>query len=157
LSRPTLLGLAAAAAVLAADQATKAVVRAAAARLPWEPVPGVRVVVVQNTGISFSRLAGVPWLTVAVAGVAAVVALLLPLVPPRLRPALGLVLGGAAGNLGDRLRLGAVTDFVAVLGWPAFNLADVAIVAGTAWLVLLVLRGGPGKGAAALREEGDGG
>lgn len=153
--RPTLAALAVAAGVAAADQATKAVVRAVAGRLPWEPLPGLRVVLVENTGISFSRLAGAGWLTLAVAAVAAGVTCVLPFAPSRLRPALGLVLGGAVGNLADRLRWGAVTDFVAAWGWPAFNVADVAIVAGTAWLVVLVL--GLGRVAAAQTgEKGDG-
>jgi signal peptidase II len=45
---------------------------------------------------------------------------------------LGLLLGGATGNLVDRLWRGAVVDFIAVGRWPVFNLADVAIVAGAA-------------------------
>jgi signal peptidase II len=44
--------------------------------------------------------------------------------------ALGVALGGAFGNLMDRLRRGAVTDFIAVGSWPVFNLADVAITSG---------------------------
>jgi signal peptidase II len=43
----------------------------------------------------------------------------------------GLVLGGAAGNLGDRVLRGAVADFIAVWRWPPFNLADASMVAGT--------------------------
>ena len=58
----------------------------------------------------------------------------------RLSLALTLVLGGAVGNVIDRLRFGAVVDFiqwhVAGYYWPAFNLADVAIVTGAAILVL---------------------
>ena len=46
------------------------------------------------------------------------------------RLALGLVLGGTVGNLVDRLRLGYVTDFIDVGIWPAFNIADSAIVVG---------------------------
>lgn len=51
---------------------------------------------------------------------------------------IGLVIGGAAGNVLDRLRRGAVVDFIAVGPWPVFNLADAAIVAGVG-LVLLSL------------------
>jgi signal peptidase II len=43
----------------------------------------------------------------------------------------GLVLGGAAGNLADRVRRGVVQDFIAVWRWPPFNLADASMVAGT--------------------------
>jgi signal peptidase II len=48
---------------------------------------------------------------------------------------LGLALGGAAGNLVDRLLRGAVVDFIALGAWPTFNLADAAMVAGTVVLV----------------------
>jgi signal peptidase II len=44
--------------------------------------------------------------------------------------ALGLILGGIAGNLIDRLRFGAVTDFISIGWWPAFNIADSAVVVG---------------------------
>lgn len=47
---------------------------------------------------------------------------------------LGLALGGATSNLGDRVLRGAVVDFIAVRAWPTFNLADAAMVAGTALL-----------------------
>jgi signal peptidase II len=47
---------------------------------------------------------------------------------------LGLALGGATGNLGDRVLRGAVVDFIALWAWPTFNLADAAMVAGAALL-----------------------
>lgn len=53
---------------------------------------------------------------------------------------LGLVLGGSLGNLLDRLRLGAVVDFVDLGWWPVFNLADVTITAGFALLTLRLVR-----------------
>lgn len=60
--------------------------------------------------------------------------------------ALGLVIGGALGNVLDRVRLGAVTDFVdlhyAGWHWPTFNLADTAIVSGVVGLLLVSLRTG---------------
>jgi signal peptidase II len=46
-----------------------------------------------------------------------------------------LILGGALGNLADRAREGAVVDFIDPIAWPAFNLADAAIVAGVLGLV----------------------
>jgi signal peptidase II len=53
----------------------------------------------------------------------------------------GMLLGGAAGNVIDRLRLGAVTDFIKLpLGWPPFNLADVSITLGILILLALVER-----------------
>lgn len=57
-----------------------------------------------------------------------------------LRVALGLMLGGALGNLIDRVRLGYVTDFLDFGPWPVFNLADTSIVAGVALLAWLTLR-----------------
>jgi lipoprotein signal peptidase len=57
---------------------------------------------------------------------------------------IGLIIGGAFGNILDRLRIGAVTDFVDVhykgWHWPTFNLADVAIVSGVTLLVLFSFR-----------------
>jgi signal peptidase II len=52
--------------------------------------------------------------------------------------AVGLLTGGALGNLADRVRTGAVVDFLDPPAWPAFNLADVAIVAGVGALLLAV-------------------
>lgn len=54
----------------------------------------------------------------------------------------GLLLGGALGNLADRIRYGKVVDFIDLGFWPVFNLADVAIVAGAALLALTMLRRG---------------
>lgn len=54
---------------------------------------------------------------------------------PVLPVAVGLLIGGAAGNLTDRLRLGHVTDFVDLTYWPTFNLADTFIVSGVAILL----------------------
>lgn len=54
----------------------------------------------------------------------------------------GLILGGAAGNLIDRIRLGHVTDFILLPSWPAFNLADCAITVGVILLAISLLTGG---------------
>ncbi len=61
---------------------------------------------------------------------------------PLLRLSLGLQLGGALGNLLDRIRLGAVTDFIDVGPWPIFNVADAAIVVGILLLAFLLLSPG---------------
>lgn len=53
---------------------------------------------------------------------------------------IGAALGGAAGNIADRLRRGAIVDFIAIGRWPPFNLADAAIVAGIGLLVLSLVR-----------------
>jgi signal peptidase II len=131
-----------AAAVIVADQVTKWIVRANAARLPWRVVGDVRVELNYNSGISFGRLAGTGTLvTVLVGAVAAGVTAALFLAPPRYRVALGIILGGALGNLVDRFRFGgAVVDYLAVYVWPPFNVADAAIFIGTVLLVIQVLR-----------------
>ncbi len=139
--RLTVVALVLAAVVLLVDAVSKALVRADAADLPHRLVGGVRIDLYYNSGISFSRFAGSQLVTAAVAAVAAAVAVALFTVPARFRPALGLVLGGALGNLIDRLRFGAVVDFIGIYSWPTFNLADVFIVVGTAIIVLQILRG----------------
>lgn len=137
------LALGLAAAVLVADQLTKWLVRARADDLPVQLVTGLRLDLTYNSGISFSRLAGSGDLVMLlVAGVAAGVAAALVLAPSRYRPALGVILGGAVGNLVDRLRFdGAVVDFIGFYGWPSFNVADAAIVIGTVFLGLQVVLG----------------
>jgi signal peptidase II len=128
--------------VLALDQASKWLVRREAEALPWHLGRGLRLELHYNPGISFSQLTGagdvVLWL---VAAVAAAVLVALLLAPARYRPALGIVLGGALGNVVDRLRFdGAVLDFIGVYSWPTFNVADAAIVVGTVLLMVQVLR-----------------
>ena len=54
----------------------------------------------------------------------------------------GLILGGAAGNLIDRIRLSHVTDFILFPSWPAFNIADCAITVGVILLAWSLIRGG---------------
>jgi signal peptidase II len=142
-SRRLGLAFALAAAVVVADQAVKWAVRAGADRLPMRLLPGVRIELNYNSGISFGRLAGAGWIVTALVGaVAAGVTAALFLAPPRYRLALGVILGGAIGNLIDRFRFGgAVVDYIAVGVWPPFNVADAAIFAGTAILVIQVFRG----------------
>lgn len=142
-SRGLALALVLAAAVVAADQASKWLVRAEASHLPVRLVAGLRLDITYNAGISFSRFAGAGDIVVVlVAAVAAGVAVALALSPPRYRPALGVILGGAVGNLIDRLRFdGAVLDFIGLYSWPSFNVADAAIVVGTVILALQVVIG----------------
>lgn len=64
---------------------------------------------------------------------------------PLFRLALGLQLGGAFGNLIDRVRLGSVVDFIDIGPWPIFNVADSAVVIGVALLAFLVFRYSPDK------------
>jgi signal peptidase II len=137
------LALGLAAAVVAADQATKWLVRSEASHLPLRLIAGLRIDLTYNSGISFSRLAGAGAVVVVlVAAVAAGVATALVLCPVRFRPALGIILGGAVGNLIDRLRFhGSVVDFIGFYHWPSFNVADAAIVVGTVLLALQVILG----------------
>jgi signal peptidase II len=141
--------LAVTAAVLAADQATKALARGALDRGERDPVfPGVTLVNVRNDGVAFGLFGdGGAWL-IAFA-VVALCALLVFFVLNARRPfawlAMGLLVGGACGNLIDRARDGAVTDFIDLPLWPAFNLADVAIVAGV--VALFITLEGPRREA----------
>lgn len=98
-----------------------------------------------NTGGAFSVFTGHTWLLTAMALVALVLILRLG---PRLvgdcRLALlglGMIAGGAAGNLADRLRLGHVVDFIDFHFWPVFNVADTGIVIGVLLLLWLTLAG----------------
>lgn len=135
--------LAIAAAVVLVDQWTKALVRA---RLEigetwpagWEII---RLTHVENTGAAFGILqnASGPLMVIGLALAAGVTFVLLAL-PSRNRLyaiALSGVLGGAVGNLIDRVRLGAVTDFIDPTHYPAFNVADSAIVVSVGALLLL--------------------
>ncbi len=126
---------------MAADQLTKWLVRAEADHLPHKWVLGLRIDLNYNSGISFSRFSGAGTVVVVlVAAVAVGVAVALMFAPPRYRPALGIILGGAVGNLIDRIRLGgSVIDFIGFYGWPTFNVADAAIVAGTIFLGIQVV------------------
>lgn len=59
---------------------------------------------------------------------------------PGMWPAMGLLAGGAAGNLADRVRIGEVNDYIDFPAWPAFNFADIAITVGVVLLALALLR-----------------
>ena len=134
--------------VLVLDQASKWWILAEVMQLQRviEVTSFFNLVLVWNRGVSFGLLdqdseIG-PWLLVALA--AAIVAGLLVWLRRAPGPwpilAVGLIVGGAVGNAVDRVRFGAVLDFLdlhaAGYHWPAFNLADSAIVAGVAVLVI---------------------
>ncbi len=99
---------------------------------------------VQNTGAAFGMLKGRTWLLSVLALLVATgfVALFWKHLPHDrlLRFSVALVIGGAIGNLADRVRLGYVVDFVAVGAWPRFNVADSAITIGLVLLAWTVLR-----------------
>jgi signal peptidase II len=134
-----------AAAVVALDQATKAVVRATVDQGDREAVfPGVEIVHTRNTGVAFGALAG-GGAIVTVVIVLALAALLAYFATHVRRPLVwlptGMLLGGAIGNVIDRARSGAVTDFVQLpLGFPPFNVADMSITIGVVVLLYVLER-----------------
>ena len=126
--------------VLAADQLTKALVRSSLeVGERREVLPFLDLVRVNNEGIAFGAFGGGQALVI-VALVAALSGLVVFFVLHADRRAIwlatGLLLGGALGNVIDRVRDGAVTDFLKLPHWPAFNVADIAITAGVVALVL---------------------
>lgn len=132
--------------ILLLDQATKLlVVRAFAPGQSLPLLPVLHLTYVQNTGAAFGLLKGRQFLFILLSlAVSAWVVgrFLAPRAPhPALRIGYALILGGALGNLIDRIRLGYVIDFLDLRVWPVFNVADSAITLGVGWLVWLVLRG----------------
>lgn len=130
-------------AVVALDQLTKQIaIHSVEPGHPIEVMFGIEITNVRNDGVAFGLLSGGGGLILAITLVALVVLYgFLYLRPDRygLWLAVGLLSGGALANLGDRLRQGEVTDFIDFPFWPAFNLADVAIVAGAGILALIAL------------------
>lgn len=138
--------------VLIVDQLSKAaIVRHLEPQMPWNPIRPLRSIFsltyVTNTGAAFGLFPQLGNLYVFVA-LAIVAALLVfyrrfTLQSRLMQVCLGLQLGGALGNLIDRLRLGHVIDFIDFKVWPVFNVADSCIVVGVAILALFLLREGP--------------
>jgi signal peptidase II len=142
--RPAVRALALGLAVIALDQATKAAVRGSIARGDEHHVfPGVILVNTRNTGVAFG-LFDQGGLLIGLVVAAALTALAVFFALNHRRPLAwlptGLLLGGAVGNLIDRLRGDGVTDFVKLPAWPAFNVADVAITFGVLALVYVLER-----------------
>jgi len=137
-----------AAAIVLADQASKWAVLASFAPGERLRVTGFfNLVLVFNKGAAFSFLAAAPgwqtplFVTIAIGAALVVSALLLRTSNRRLFcAALALILGGAIGNVIDRLRFGQVVDFLDFhalgLHWPAFNVADSAITVGAGLLII---------------------
>ena len=132
---------AAAAAVLALDQLTKALVRASLERgEAWPDDWPVRIRYITNTGAAFGILQDQTafLMLMTVIGLAAIY--LYYRYPPFdhavVPTAIGMMLGGAIGNLVDRVRLGRVTDFIDFPLWPAFNVADSSITIGVAIIII---------------------
>ena len=109
-------------------------------------LPGIHLVHVRNNGVAFGFLSGGGTL-VLVFTVAALAALVGYFVMRPDRPLLwlptGMLIGGAIGNLIDRLANGAVTDFIKLPHWPAFNVADMSITFGVVLLLWVLERRRP--------------
>jgi signal peptidase II len=136
-------------AVLALDQLTKhTIATGVAAGDTQKFLPGISFVHVRNTGVAFGIFSGGGALVLAFT-MLALAGLLFYFIRRPDRPWLwiptGLLIGGAIGNLIDRLANGAVTDFIKLPLWPAFNVADMSITFGVLSL-LWVLEGGRGDG-----------
>jgi signal peptidase II len=131
--------------VVVVDQVTKDAVRSGiGVGQVHKVIPGVKLVDVRNTGVAFSLFSGGGTIVlvitlVALAGLTGYFALR----PGRrlLWLPTGLLLGGAIGNLIDRVRDGAVTDFIKLPHWPAFNVADMAITVGVLALAYTIETG----------------
>jgi signal peptidase II len=135
-------------AVVLVDQLSKAIVVSSLAEGHSEALAlGFRLSNTSNAGLAFGIDSGY-----GVALGVTVAALVLVLVwfavdpaRPGLWLAVGLLVGGALGNLADRVRADAVTDFIDPPLWPTFNLADVAITLGALALVLVSLDADPAE------------
>ena len=139
------------AAVLAADQITKALVRGGMSPGDEDPIfPALKLVHVRNEGVAFGISAGGPTLVIVLISVA-LLALVLYFARHSARQGMwlptGLLLGGAIGNIVDRIHQGHVTDFLKIPLWPAFNIADVAITVGVVALVFVLERRGAPRAA----------
>lgn len=131
--------------IIILDQVTKSLVRAnitfGASWSPWEwLMPYAQIVHWSNTGASFGMFQGFGMVfTILSLIVAAVIVYYYPRVPVEewpLRIAMGMQLGGALGNLIDRVTRGEVTDFISVGNFAVFNIADASISVGVAVLLI---------------------
>tara|TARA_R110002072_G_scaffold115_7_gene759 strand:- start:4942 stop:5403 length:462 start_codon:yes stop_codon:yes gene_type:complete len=129
---------------LSADQASKALALANAATFEEgiTVFPGFDLTLLRNEGVTFGFLPHVPWWALALLALGVVFFLVVLMIRSRKTAevvALGAVIGGALGNIVDRVRFGGVTDFLdfylGTAHWPAFNLADVFVVCGVGTLL----------------------
>lgn len=152
---PLLVGVASA--TLLVDQAAKvAALRLLSDHLPHRaPGTWLYFTLARNPGGAFGILPqAAVYLTVASALVAVAILLYARTVVRHsalLAAALGMLLGGAVGNLVDRLRLGHVIDFIDLRVWPVFNVADIAVTLGVALVVLAALAPSRARGRGAAR------
>jgi len=132
-------------AVVAADQLSKhAVERSIVPGEEHDVFPGVELVNTRNHGVAFGFLPGshlAVTILIAVALALLVVYFARHATQPLIWLPTGMLLGGALGNVLDRVRHGSVTDFIKLpLGWPPFNLADASITLGVLILFVLIDR-----------------
>ncbi|MFN8151814.1 MAG: signal peptidase II [Solirubrobacterales bacterium] len=126
---------------IALDQVSKAIVRGRV--LPGEQIDliaGVQIVRVHNSGIAFGMLDDAGSIVIVIAAIAFAALLSMFLLSAERRGLwlpVGLLAGGALGNLIDRAREGYVTDFIDPPRWPAFNIADIEITVGVILLVTI--------------------
>ena len=135
--------------VVVADQAAKAAIEAHLVPGQHVGVLGpLRLTLTHNTGVAFGLAGGAgTGLVLVTLAALAFVGLLFWRNPtrPGMWVAVGLLAGGALGNLADRVRAGAVTDYVDLPHWPPFNLADTAITIGVVLLAIAFLREPEGR------------
>jgi signal peptidase II len=135
-----------AAAILVVDQITKLLVIAGIPEHGAIPVLGdfLRLTHVRNSGVAFGLLGdrGIPFVFVSLAAMLLVIVSIrrVPADAHTVRFSLASILGGAAGNLVDRVRFREVIDFIDIgigkeLRWPVFNVADIAVTAGVALFI----------------------
>ncbi len=130
--------------VVLADQGAKAAIEAhLVPNQHLEVIGPLRLTLAHNQGVAFGLAGGagtgLVLITVAALGF---VAFLFSRDPtkPGMWVALGLLAGGALGNLSDRIRAGAVIDYIDLPHWPPFNLADIAITLGVLLLAVAYMR-----------------
>jgi signal peptidase II len=131
--------------VLAADQLLKALVTGALARGEQRDlVAFAKLVNTRNSGVAFGQLQNggvIVSVVIAIALTAVVVFFARNARRPLVWLPTGMLLGGAMGNITDRVREGAVVDFLKLPHWPAFNLADASITTGVVILFAVIERG----------------
>ena len=141
--RAWLLAGAVALGVLLVDQGAKElIVRSIAVGEERKVLPGIEFVHSQNHGVAFGLFPDAPGVVIALIALA-LVALIVYFSRHATMPLIwlptGMLIGGAIGNIVDRLRHGSVTDFIKLpLGWPPFNLADASITLGVLALFIVV-------------------
>jgi signal peptidase II len=128
--------------VVAVDQATKQLANANIERGGEVNIFfGLDLTNTRNTGVAFGALEGAGLVVGILIGVSLALLIVYFAVNramPWLWLPVGLLLGGALGNLADRVREGAVIDFIDPVAWPAFNVADTCIVVGVFGLLWVV-------------------